>query len=126
MSETEDELRALEQERLAAFVAKDVETLRRLHADDFEMVNPGGQAVSKPEYLNGLGAGFIEYRLWEPASDIDVRVYGDGAVLHYRSHIEMAVQGEAQPRQSFWQTEVYEKRDGRWQAVLSQATRISS
>ena len=125
MSEAEDELRAIEQQRIAAFVAKDMETLRRLHADDFEMVNPGGQAVSKPEYLNGLGAGFIEYRLWEPESAIEVRVYGDGAVLRYRSHVEMAVQGEAQPRQSFWQTDVYEKRDGRWQAVWSQATRIA-
>ncbi len=125
MSEEEDELRAIELQRIAAVVAKDMETLRRLHADDFEMINPGGQAVSKPEYLNGLGAGFIEYRLWEPSSDIDVRVYGEGAVLRYRSHVEMAVQGEAQPRQSFWQTDVYEKRDGRWQAVWSQATRIS-
>ena len=125
MSDEEDELRAIEQERIAAFVAKDMETLRRLHADDFEMINPGGQAVSKPEYLNGLGAGFLEYRLWEPESEIEVRVYGEGAVLRYRSHVEMAVQGEAQPRQSFWQTDVYEKRNGRWQAVWSQATRIA-
>ena len=126
MPEAEDELRSIERERIAAFVAKDMDTLRRLHADDFETVNPGGQALSKPEYLNGLGAGFIEYRHWEPDSEISVRIYGDGAVLRYRSYVEMAVQGEAQPRQHFWQTDVYEKRDGRWQAVWSQSTRISS
>ena len=126
MPEAEDELRSIARQRIAAFVAKDMDTLRRLHADGFETVNPGGQALSKPEYLNGLGAGFIEYRNWEPDSDISVSIYGDGAVLHYRSYVEMAVQGEAQPRQRFWQTDVYEKRDGRWQAVWSQSTRIST
>jgi hypothetical protein len=123
VSEAEDELRAIERERLAAFVAKDMAKLRALHADDFEMINPGGQAVTKFEYLNGLEAGFIEYRLWQPDSEIAVHVYGDGAVLRYTSQVEMAVQHEAQPRQRFWQTDVYEKRDGVWLAVWS---RISS
>ena len=126
MSDEEDELRAIEQERLAAFVAKDIEALEGLHADDFQLINPGGQELSKRAYLSGIEGGMIEYRLWEVDSPIDVRHYGDAAAIRYRSLIEIAVQGELQPRQSFWQTELYEKRDGRWQVVWSQATRSTS
>ncbi len=126
MSEEEDELRAIEQERLTAFVAKDIETLQRLHADDFQLINPGGRELSKREYIGGVEAGAIDYRLWQADSRIEVRLYGDVAAIRYRSLIEMAVQGELQPRQSFWHTDVYEKRDGAWQVVWSQATRATS
>lgn len=126
MSEAEDELRAIEQERLAAFVAKDIETLQRLHADDFQLINPGGRDLSKREYIGGVEAGAIDYRLWEADSRIDVRLYGDVAAIRYRSLLEIAVQGELQPKQSFWHTDLYERREGRWQVVWSQATRSTS
>jgi ketosteroid isomerase-like protein len=126
MSDTVDELRAVEHERIAAFVARDVEALERLHADDFQLINPGGQELSKRAYIGGIEGGMIEYRLWEVDSPVDVRLYGDAAVIRYRALIEIAVQGDPQPRQSFWHTDVYERRDGRWQAVWSQATRVAS
>ena len=126
MSDEEDELRAIERERLAAFVAKDIETLNRLHADDYELINPGGREVSKREYIGGIEGGMIDYKLWEADSPIRVRLHGDMAAIRYRALIEIAVQGELQPRQVLWHTDIYERRDGRWQAVWSQATRSTS
>ncbi|HWC29351.1 MAG TPA: nuclear transport factor 2 family protein [Dehalococcoidia bacterium] len=127
MSEAEDELRAVERERLAAFVTKDIEALDRLHANDYQLINPGGRELSKREYISGIEGGMLEYRLWEADSPIDVRLFGDsGAALRYRALIEVAVQGEVQPRMVLWHTDIYEKRDGRWQAVWSQATRATS
>jgi hypothetical protein len=120
-----EELRTIERERLAAFVAKDVPALERLLANDFQLINPSGQELFKREYLDGIAQGFIEYRLWEPTSDIQAQIYGEAAVLHYRARLEIVVQGEVQPEQHLWQTEVYEKRGGHWQAVWSQSTRIS-
>ena len=35
-----DELRATERERLQSLVDGDIETARRLHADDFQLINP--------------------------------------------------------------------------------------
>ena len=121
----EDELRNLERGRLAAFVAKDIPTLQRLHANDFQLVNPAGQELNRDDYLNGIAQAFIEYRRWEPDGRIQVYVFGEVAVLRYRSIAEIAVQGEAQPEQHFWQVEIYEKRRNGWQAVFSQSTRIS-
>jgi hypothetical protein len=42
-----DQLRAIERERLRSLVDADVATARRLHADDFELINPKGGSLSK-------------------------------------------------------------------------------
>jgi ketosteroid isomerase-like protein len=126
MSDVEDELRAIEKERLAAFVAKDIETLQQLHADDYQLINPGGRELTKREYINGIEGGMIDYRLWEADSPIEVRVFGDAAAIRYRALIEIAVQGDPQPRMVLWHTDIYEKRAGHWQVVWSQATRSTS
>jgi hypothetical protein len=120
-----DELRKIEGEKLAAFVAKDIPTLQRIHANDFQLVNPAGQELNRDDYINGIAQGYIEYKVWEPESRIQVVTYGDGAVLRYRARAEMVVREEAQPVQHFWQIEVYEKRRDGWQTVFSQATRMA-
>jgi hypothetical protein len=125
MPDPADPVRGLEVERLAAFVARDMQALERLHAEDFSLINPAGVAVSKDEYIRGIAAGFIEYKAWEPEGEIEARVYDEAAVLRYRSRVEIVVQRERQPEQRFWEIVLYEQRDGRWQAVFSQATRVS-
>lgn len=115
-------IRATERERLRALVEGDVAAARLLHADDFQLINPRGESVSKEQYLGGIQSGQIDYLVWEPESSIDVRVQGDAAVIRYQSKLEIVVQGEKVPLQRYWHTDTYEKRDGRWQVVWSQAT----
>jgi hypothetical protein len=118
-----DLLRATERARLRALVAADLEAAGQFHADDYQLVTPGGDALSKPDYLGAVASGAIDYRVWEPDSPIEVRLYGHGAVIRYRSRIEIVVSGrEISGR--YWHTDSYEKRDGRWQVVWSQATEI--
>ncbi len=118
-----DSLRATERERLRALVAADTARARQLHADDFQLINPLGGALSKEQYLGGIGSGQVDYLFWEPDS-IAVRLYGDAAVIRYSSQLEIVVQGRHIPRQRYWHTDVYEQREGRWQVVWSQATGI--
>jgi hypothetical protein len=120
-----EELRTIEQARLDAFVAGDVEKLQRLHANDYQLVNPAGQELNRDDFLNGIAMGFITYRRWQPEGRIQAYVFGEVAVLRYQSTVELSVQGEAQPEQHFWQVEVYEKRRDGWQATFSQSTRVS-
>jgi hypothetical protein len=117
-----DLIRATERERLRALVEGDVAAARLLHADDFQLINPRGESVSQEQYLGGIQSGQIDYLVWEPESSIDVRVQGDAAVIRYRSKLEIVVQGERVPLRRYWHTDTYEKRDGRWQVVWSQAT----
>jgi hypothetical protein len=118
-----DLIRATERERLRALVEANVERARQLHADDFQLINPLGGALSKEQYLGGIGSGEIDYLFWEPDS-IAVRLYDEAAVIRYPSHLEIVVQGRHVPRQRYWHTDLYERRDGRWQVVWSQATQI--
>lgn len=116
-------LRATERERLRALVEADVGRARQLHADDFQLINPLGGELSKEQYLEGIGSGQLDYLFWEPDS-IAVRLYGDAAVIRYTSQLEIVVQGSHVPRQRYWHTDIYERREGQWQVVWSQATRI--
>jgi hypothetical protein len=118
-----DILRSTERERLRALVAGDVARAGPLHADDFQLINPLGGVVSKEQYLGGIASGRIDYLLWEPDS-ISVRLYPDAAVIRYPSRLEIVVQGQHIPRRRYWHTDLYERRDGRWQVVWSQATGI--
>jgi hypothetical protein len=116
-------LRATERERLRALVAGDVARAAELHAEDFQLVNPLGGALSKEQYLGGIGSGQIDYLFWEPGSMV-VRVYGDAAVIRYQSQLEIVVQGRHIPRQRYWHTDLYERHGGQWQVVWSHATGI--
>ena len=117
-------IRATERQRLRALVEANIEVARRLHADDFQLINPRGESLSKEQYLGGIASGQIDYLVWEPESPIKVRLYGRAAVIRYRSQLEIVVQGQKVPLQRYWHTDSYEKRNGRWQVVWSQATGI--
>jgi hypothetical protein len=119
-----DILRETERERLRALVGADVARAGQLHSDDFQLINPLGGVLSKEQYLGGIGSGQLNYLFWEP-DEIAVRVYGDVAVIRYQSQLEIVVQGRHIPRQRYWHTDLYERREGRWQVVWSQATGTS-
>lgn len=120
---TADVMRDIERARLRALVAGDMELADSLHADDYELITPVGRAMSKEQYLGGIASGALNYVVFEPASDIAVREYGRAAVVRYQARIEMHFDGEVDS-DLFWHTDLYEFRDGRWQAVWSHATRI--
>jgi hypothetical protein len=120
-----DLLRSTERERLRALVTGDVDRAEQLHSEDFQLINPLGGALSKEQYLGGISAGQIHYLYWEPES-IAVRLYGDVAVIRYRSELEIVVQGRHIPRQRYWHTDLYERHGVQWQVVWSHATTADS
>ena len=108
-------VRATEQQRLHALLHDDLETASKLHADDFELINPLGETSSKEAYIDS-GEAFA-YTIWKPISPMRVRVNGDSAVIRYESELE--IHGT---RGNYWHTDYYEKRNGQWQIVWSQTT----
>ena len=113
----------LERRRLRALVDADLDLARSLHADDYELVTPGGASFSREEYLEGIATGDLDYEVFEPASKIAVRIYEGAAAVRYHAKIEILVGGQLDSG-LFWHTDLHELRDHRWQAVWSQATRI--
>jgi len=118
------ELRNVERQRLTGLLDADMSSCEALHAADYELITPGGATLSKQQYLGQIEDGSLDYRRFEPEGDIAVRVLGpSAAVLRYRVAIDAAFPG-GHDADRFWHTDVYQRREGRWQVVWSQATRI--
>jgi hypothetical protein len=119
------DLRDLERRRLRSLVEVDMDTAEELHTSDFELVNPSGSTWSRQTYLGGIASGDIDYRRFEPVSDIDVMADGDLAVLRYRSAIDISVAGGTPGPLAAQHLDVYVRdTDGRWRVRWSQATEV--
>jgi len=121
-----EELEAAERRRLRALVDADVEVALTLHAPDFRLVDPRGGVHGVGEIVDGLAAGAVDYRRFDPVSDIEVLVSGDLAVTRYRSRIEVLVQGLPPQSLEAWHTNCYRRAQdaGGWQAVWAQETAV--
>ena len=119
-----EELRATERERLRALREVDMAVAERLHADDYQLLPPTGGTLSKREYLDAIASHGIHYLVFEPISPVAVRVSDRMAAVRYRCAVEVHFADGTAAAETLWHTDIYEKRDGRWQAVWSQATRI--
>ena len=119
--ETAELLRDLERRRLRSLVDGDMETARRHHADDYELVPPGGTRLSGADYLGGIERGDLTYEVFEPATDIRVRLTEGAAILRYQARIRIHGR-DWKDEGIFWHTDYYELHDGDWRAVWSQAT----
>ncbi len=116
-----DEIRNLERQRLHALVEADMGIANELHADDFELITPSGRALSRDQYLGRISSGEIDYLVFEADPEIRVCLYGQIAIIRYLSHIEVISRGQKGSLRC-WHTDSYEKRNGHWQIVWSQAT----
>ena len=118
-----DELRELERRRLRSLVEADMATAEELHADEYELVPPGGVPISRAAYLGAIASGAIRYRVFEADSEVRVRLLGEGGVLRYVARIDIEFDGQVDVVRA-WHTDIYEARGGRWQAIWSQATQL--
>jgi len=112
-------LREIERSRLRALVDADIALARPLHAPQFQLVTPGGRAFTRDEYLGKIERGDLRYLRWEPGP-MDVRLHADSAVLRYQATLAF----DANAPFRCWHIDAYERIDGRWQVVWSQATMI--
>lgn len=120
-----DELRDVERRRLRSLVDGDLGVAEALHADVYELITPGGVAESKETYLRAIASGTLDYRVFEPSSEVAVRVMGSAGILRYQARIEVSFEG-ALDQGLFWHTDYYERRPEHWQVVWSHATRLRS
>ena len=120
---TEDELREVERRRLRSLLDRDMPTAESLHAPDYELITPGGVTYDRDGYLGGVARGELAYEVFEAEGDVRCRTWPGGGAVRYRVRIRIAFPG-GQEDGRYWHTDLYELRDGRLQAVWSQATQI--
>lgn len=117
-SET-DRLRQIELDRLRDHITNEMDPAD--YAPEFRHINPAGQVISRDDYLERVASGAYVYRVLDPITDLEVRLYGDGAVITYQDRVDLS-DGDRRLEATGWHTMVYEQRDGRWVIVWSQTT----
>jgi ketosteroid isomerase-like protein len=121
-SHVEEELLKLENEFAEAIVRNDLEGIGRLVADDWIIIEPNGGIVDRARFFEVIKSGALTHEMME-SEDLRVRVYGDSAVVTAITRTKgkfMRQEFSTQERA----TDVFVKRDGRWQCVLTHLTRF--
>ena len=116
----EEALRKLEHDWWEAYKQRDTQTLDRLLAQDFIFTDEEGQVYDKPQFIAlALQQVVTAYTL----GDLRIRVYGDTGVVTCPSSWHYNIEGKDVSGE-FRSTDIFVKRQGHWQAVVSQDTRI--
>ena len=117
----EQALMQMEREWVEAAQKKDTATLDRILANDWVGQGPTG-ATTKSEALADLksGKGQLESITM---GEMKVRVFGDSAVVTGSDDEKSSYKGKDTSGHYTW-TDVFVKRQGRWQAAASQSTLI--
>lgn len=117
-------IRAIERQRLRSLVDVDLNTARRLHSEDFQLINPAGAVVTREEYFGVLQSGQLDYVAWD-AGEIAVKLFGNAAVIRYLDNrFDVNSGSNVVHRGPMYHTNLYERRGGQWQIVWSQASGI--
>ena len=114
----------LEREWVAAIVKKDTAALDRLLADDFNGTSPTAHLYTKEMAIKDLAAGTYVVDAME-LDEISVNTYGDTAVA-FTSQEEQSRFGGKDFSGHYHYTDVWTKKDGRWQAVASHGSRYET
>ncbi len=119
-----EEIRKLEAQFNEAIVKANLKAFDRLMADDFTHTNQSGKFRTKAQWLANHKPGRSAYDAFE-VDDLAVRVYGDAAVVTARSTPKGRTSTGEPITGQFRFLRVWARRDGRWQAVAFQGTRIA-
>jgi ketosteroid isomerase-like protein len=120
-----DAVLAVEHARTAALVNGDLTALDAIVADDVTYTHASGKRDTKTSYFEALRSGQLKYVSWYPV-EMHVRVFGDTAILNGLYDIQ-AYDKRVQPDLLMLHAiflSVYARRNGRWQQVAWQTTRI--
>ena len=107
-----------------AMVKADLTALASTYADEYVFTDPSGRVSHKAELLDSFRRGTIKIRS-QAISDVAVNVYGEVAV-ETGTLVSQATRDGKDSGGTFRFTRIWLNRNGRWQTVAFQETRITS
>jgi len=128
----EAEVIKLEKDWAAAGKSYDVEAVRRIVADDVVMTYPDGATGTKEDELRVVESKAITIDSWEMFEPKVTVLNGDTAFITGRSVIKNGKYKDPNAKKpvdisgEYRFTDIYAKRNGQWQAIASQTTKIAN
>ncbi|MEY2561150.1 MAG: hypothetical protein QOG51_1565 [Verrucomicrobiota bacterium] len=121
--DVEKAIMKIEHDMSAALTKPDADAAAKMLADTFYAVNPDGSTQGKAQFLADLKSG--KFKLESNQLD-DMKVQAadaDMAIVTYRSTDKGSYDGHDLSGQYRW-LDVFAKRGGTWQFIVSQGTKI--
>ena len=112
----------LDKKRMQAMAEKDFATLNAVLADDLIYTHSSARLDSKQSLIGNMQSGATVYTSVEP-SEVKAQDLGDAVVLTGVAQIKVTANGNPLAFGVRF-TDVYAKRDGRWQMVTWQSTKL--
>jgi ketosteroid isomerase-like protein len=128
----EAELKKLEQDWSNSFKTKDVATVRRILADDIVLTYPDGSTGTKNDEVQLAETGAFSADSWDVAESKVTVLNAEAAYMTGRTVVKNGKLKDPRSGQTidisgeYRFLDVYAKRNGRWQAVASQVTKIAA
>jgi ketosteroid isomerase-like protein len=116
-----DQLRKIEEDWARAMVNKNVGRIGKIEAPEFEFITPDGKVRDREEDLASIRHTSLSDFT---NSDVQIRVYGDTAVVSGVGHMKGMENGK-DVSGDYRFTDVFVKNNGQWQAVHSESTKIA-
>jgi ketosteroid isomerase-like protein len=116
-ADVEAEIAKLEDEWVAAIVKKDIDKLNEILADDFNGTGANGATFPKSTALEEIKTGAYAVESMQ-MDEVSVNVYGDAAVS-FTSQQEKSKYAGKDSSGHYHFTNVWVKRNGKWQVVAS-------
>ncbi|MBI3649520.1 MAG: nuclear transport factor 2 family protein [Acidobacteria bacterium] len=120
----EEAVKNLEFELIEACVKADLERLDHILADNFIFTDPDGLNLTKAQWLKGMESGQLIFEALQITA-LAVRIEKNIATasVHIRARINAQ---ETRYHGDYSAMDIYEKRNGRWQAILSTANPVAA
>lgn len=123
-SRTTQELMRIEQEWAAALTRNDAAALDRILAPDYVLTSAESETVPRAQMLADMRSGVMRFTA-ATAEDLQVRVYGQTAVVTGRGTFSGQLRGAPFSATERF-TDVFVRRNGRWQAVSTHGSPMTS
>jgi uncharacterized protein (TIGR02246 family) len=119
----EAELKTISQQWLDAYQKSDATFLKNLYADDYFVVEPDGAITTRAEDIESVTAKKFVLKS-ATMSDFKCRMMGENSACVTAM---LKLTGTAEGKEfsgDYRALDVFEKKDGKWMAVVSQVTKI--
>jgi ketosteroid isomerase-like protein len=121
--DAEQAIKKLEKEWADALVKRDQAVIDRIESSDWMLADAEGNLVSKAKTDADLKSGAVAFESVQN-DELKVRVFGDTAIAYGLVTEKMKFQGKDTSGQYRF-TDVFIRRDGRWQAISTHLSRVA-
>jgi hypothetical protein len=120
-----DAVAAVEQRRIDALIASDINALEEIIDEHCTHIESNGTSRTKAAFLEDVAQREFSFDLFE-IDENQIRIFGDTAVVAGTYQNVVRVRGTPHPVKHARHLRVYVNRGGSWKLVAHQATEIAS